>query len=139
MSSCVEFLTKLGFGGSIDDCRFDFELIDEDDIECFDNLYKNNISTLKEEFDDGFILDMFVVYNTVFMRSDFEEMICQIEEQFDTDMWGTLIQYEWYETGESSVFKLMDNLEIGYFESNLADVCAKVRSVWVSDYGDDEL
>ena len=139
MSRCVEFLTKLGFGEIIDDCRFDVELINEDDIECFDDLYKENISTLKDEFDDEFILDMFVVYNTIFMRSDFEEMIRQIKKQFDTNMWGTLIQYEWYETGESSVFSLMNNLKIGYFDANLAEVCNKVRSLWVNDYGDDDL
>lgn len=46
-------------------------------------------------------------YNAVFMRRDFGEMLNQIEKQFETDMWGTLIQYEWNETGESSVFYLM--------------------------------
>ena len=135
MSKYSEFLTKLGFGKNV----ADMELIYKYDIESNGSIYEKNITLLKDEFDDCFIVDMFLYYNDVLLRSDFEEKLRQIEKQFDTDMWGTLIQYEWSEKGESSVFYLMDVLNVGYFEAHLAEVCDKVRSLWVADYGEDEL
>ena len=135
MSTCAEFLSKLGFGEIVED----MELADEYDIELNGSIYEKNITLLKDEFDDEFIVDMFLCYNEVLLCSDFAEMLHLIKKQFDTDMWGTLIQYEWNETGESSVFHLMDVLEVDYFAAHLAEVCDKVRSLWVNDYGDDEL
>ena len=138
MSRCTEFLTNLGFREIIDN-DFHLEDIDEDVIELYADLFEKNISILRDELDDEFIVEMFVYYNSVFMRVDFSEIIGRIKKEFDTDMWGTMIQYEWNETGESSVFYLLDALSIGYFDSNLSEVCSKVRSTWVNDYGDAEL
>ena len=135
MSTCTEFLSELGFGEIVED----MELTDEYDIELNGSIYEKNITLLKDEFDDEFIVDMFLCYNAVLLRSDFAERLHLIKKQFDTDMWGTLVQYEWNETGGSSVFHLMDFLEVGYFEAHLAEVCDKVRSLWVADYGEDEL
>ena len=138
MSSYIDFLTNLGFGEVLQE---EFSLEDSDfyDIEMYEDIYSENIEVMKDEFDDGFIIEMFLAFNTVFMRSDFSEMLDQIREQFGTDMWSTLIAYEWNEKGNSSIFELMDNLMIGYFEANISEVCKRVRSVWVNDYGDSEL
>ena len=138
MSRCTEFLTNLGFRETIDN-DFPLEDIDDDVIELYADLFEKNISILRDELDDEFIVEMFVYYNSVFMRVDFSEIIGRIKKEFDTDMWGTMIQYEWNETGESSVFYLLDALSIGYFDSHLSEVCSKVRSTWVNDYGDAEL
>ncbi len=138
MSRCIEFLTELGFGEIIGN-DFSLEHIAEDDFDFFGDQFEENISILREEFDDEFIVAMFVDYTPVFMRDDFSEMLSQIEKEFNTDMWGSLIQYEWNTTGESSIFDLMDVLEIGYFDSHLSEVCNKIRSIWESDYGEDEM
>ena len=138
MSRCTEFLTNLGFRETIDN-DFPLEDIDDDVIELYADLFEKNISILRDELDDEFIVEMFVYYNSVFMRVDFSEIIGRIKKEFDTDMWGTMIQYEWNETGESSVFYLLDALSIGYFDSHLSEGCSKVRSTWVNDYGDAEL
>lgn len=136
MSRCIEFLTELGFGEIIGN-DFSFEHITDDDFDFFSDQFEKNISILQNDFDDEFIVAMFVHYNPVFMRSNFGEMLSQIEKEFDTDMWGSLIQYEWHTTGASSVFYLMDVLEIGYFDLHLPEVCNKVRSIWDNDYGED--
>ena len=138
MSSYMDFLTKLGFDDVLTE---EFSLEDSDfyEIELYEDIYSNNIKKMKDEFDDSFIIEMFVSFNPVFMRSDFGEKLDQIEKQFDTDMWSTLIQYEWNETRNSSIFELMDNLMVGYFEANVGEVCERVRAIWVNDYGDSEL
>ena len=137
MSKCIEFLTELGFGEIIGN-DFSLEHIAEEDFDFFSDQFEKNITILQDEFDDEFIVAMFVHYNPVFMRGDLSEKLSQIEKEFDTDMWGSLIQYEWNTTGESSIFYLMDVLEIGYFDSHLPEVCNKVRSIWENDYGEDE-
>ena len=134
-----QFLLDLDFEEEqIEEC-IDLEQEEFFDLEYNSSIYQENLVFMKTEFDDYFILQMFSIFSSVFMCSDFKEMLDNIKNQFNTDMWGTLIQYEWNETGESSVFELMDTLEIGYFEANLPIVCNKVRSLWVSDYSDEEL
>ena len=138
MASFIEFLTDLGFGEIIEN-EFSIEDSNDYDIEHYGNIYRKNIMMMKDEFDDYFIVEVFLYYNTVLMRSDFCEMLNSVKMQMDTDMWSTLIVYEFNETGESSVFSLMDNLTVGYFDANLENICKKVRAVWIEDYGDSEL
>lgn len=138
MSSYIEFLEKLGFGNVLEE-EFDLEDHDAYDIEHDGDIYSKNIEEMKGEFDDSFIIDMFLCFNSVLMHPDFCDKLGQIRKQFNTHMWSNLISNEWYETGESSIFKLMNSLEIGDFEANLGEICERVRAVWVNAYGDSEL
>jgi hypothetical protein len=137
MKKLVEFLTKLGFEESICD-PFPAVRFEEDDLEWYSDRFEKNISLMRGKFDDEFIVEAFVIYTTAFMVSDFEEKLRQIEIELDADLWAKLIQHEWYMTGESSVFALMDNLMIGYFENHISEVCDHVRSVWENDEYDDD-
>lgn len=124
MKKCMNFLSELGLGDAA--AEFfdpeDFALVSEQYIEDFADVYAKNIGAIKDEFSDDFVVGMFLCFNTVFMRSDFCEMLDQVREQFGTDLWSEQIEYEWSSTGESAVFELMDSLEIGSFEQRLAGV-----------------
>lgn len=138
MASFIKFLSDLGFGDVIKE-QFSIEDSDRFDIEGFGDNYRKNIDAMKDEFDDSFIVDCFLSFNTVLMRGDFCQMLEMVKNEFGTDMWGTLIAYEWTETGNSSIMELMDSLEVGRFESELANACETARSVWINDYGDGDL
>lgn len=136
MEQIKAFLMEQGF----DEARIE-EYVSLDDC-CLDScaeLYAEHLGLMREEFDDWFVLQMFSMYTGVFMRTDFAQQLEAVRRQFDTDMWATLIQYEWSQTGESAVFGLMDDLSVGGFEAGLKEVCANARSLWVQDYGEDDL
>jgi len=128
---CIDFLKEIGF---------DHELVEDlvesrgveiyKDVESYKEQIISRIEKMRGEFDDEFIIDMFLFYDTVFINGGFCEKLEKIREQFNTPMWSEAIQYEWATTGESSVFDLMDVWEIGYFEKNLEAVCQKVWSVY---------
>lgn len=119
------------------------ELIDENilpesyqlyDIDSCESIYVSILSFMREDFDDWFILAMFATYPAQFMSSSQIDNLLSIKAYFNSDMWSTYIQYEFSETGSSSIFELMDCMIVGEFEERLADTCEKVKSLWISDY-----
>lgn len=136
MFKFVDLLANLGF---IDiDEQFKKEQFNTD-LELYASIYTANINAMKETFDENFILDMLLLYTDVFTYDDFCDKLNRIQNCFNTDMWSSLIQYEWNNYGESSVFELMDCLKTAYFENHLVEVCKKVRNRWIEDYGEGEL
>lgn len=105
------------------------------DVDCCEGIYKSILSFMKTDFDDWFTLSMFATYPGMFMSSGVVDDLLAIKTYFNSDMWSTYIQYEFSETGTSSVFELMDTLLVGGFEAEMENVCEEVKTFWEKDYG----
>jgi len=109
------------------------------DLDYCENIYRKNLSFMRKDFDDSFILEMLSRYSGQFMSSSLFSRLSAVKLQFGTDMWATLIQYEFAETGTSTIFDLMDSLVVREFESELKKACEKIRTIWLDSYGDLDL
>ena len=133
MNNCKTFLASLGFEDIFSE-KCDFNGITALDYEIYGDIYRKNIEVMKVEFHYEFIVDMFLIFNTVFMRSDFNERLESIHRKLDTSLWSELIENEWNTTGDSSIFHLMDLMVSHQFEENIGQICERVCSIWKSQY-----
>ena len=134
MRNIRDFLIEEGFDKALIDDSISPDNYGIYDLESCESVYTSIFSFMREDFDDWYILAMFTLYSGVFLSGSCIDKLGAVKVQFASDMWATYMQYEFSERGISSIFELMDSLVIGEFEAEKANVCDKVKSVWLSDY-----
>ncbi len=107
----------------------DFVIHFYESIDDIDTLRDNVKYMIDNLFDKYFILDMIMTYSHNFNETDLKDKLEQVRECFDSDFWFKYMYFEWDEKGYSSIFELIDVLEIGYFEKHLKEICDRLKNI----------
>lgn len=134
MRTIKDALIAEGFSEKLINEKFSLDNYHLYDLDSCESIYVSIVSFMREDFDDWFILEMFASYPAQFMSSSRIDDLLSIKACFNSDMWSTYIQYEFSETGISSIFELMDCMVVGEFEEKLEETCKKVKAIWVNGH-----
>lgn len=134
MQTIKEFLLAQGYSENLIDKHIPPENYLFFDLEYCEGIYRSNLAFMQKDFDEWFVIEMLAQYSCVFMSSSLQDKLQLARAAFGTDMWSSFVQYEYDHTGHSTLFELIDSLVIGAFETKLANVCKKIRSLWEEDY-----